>query len=181
MRPLVRIPSSAWLEPEEETTTIRQDVSRVVLPPADKAGVAETQEDIAMKRRSRLQKTEDRPISADSDSTTRPSSRPIGARSVGGRRLRMARGITVDSGAADPVMPRRMVRRRGNNIRSSQASRAGVHYVSATANRIRNEGETDCHFDTEAGQKLSWTFQIAAVSKVRVSPIPCRPQSLSRL
>ena len=69
----------------------------------------------------------------------------------GSRRLRMARGITVDSGAADPVMPRRMVRGRGNKIRPSAASRAGVHYVSASANRIKNGGETDLHFDTVDG------------------------------
>ena len=83
--------------------------------------------------------------------------------------MRMARGITVDSGAADPEMPRRMVRGRGNKIRSSKASRNGVHYVSATANRIRNEGETDLHFDTEDGKKLNWTFQIAEVNKVLAS------------
>ena len=81
----------------------------------------------------------------------------------------MARGITVDSGAADPVMPRRMVRGRGNKIRSSKASRVGVHYVSATAERIRNEGETDLHFNTEDGKKLNWIFQIAEVNKVLVS------------
>ena len=122
-----------------------------------------------MKRRSRLQKAEDRTVSAVSDSATRPSDRPIGARSAGGRRLRMARGITVDSGAADPAMPRRMVRGRSNKIRSSQASRAGVHYVSATANRIKNEGETDLHFDTQDGKKLNWMFQIAEVIKVLAS------------
>ena len=81
----------------------------------------------------------------------------------------MAKGITVDSGAADPVMPRRMVRGRGNKIRPSAASRAGVHYVSASANRIRNEGETDLHFDTEEGHSLNWTFQVAEVNKVLAS------------
>ena len=83
--------------------------------------------------------------------------------------MKMARGITVDSGAADPVMLRRMVRGRGNNIRSSKVSRAGVHYVSATANRIKNEGETDLQFDTEDGKKLNWTFQIAEANKVLAS------------
>ena len=83
--------------------------------------------------------------------------------------MRMARGITVDSGAADPVMPRRMVRGRGNKIRPSKVSEAGVHYVSATANRIKNEGEADLHFNTEDGQKLNWTFQIAEVNKVLAS------------
>ena len=45
----------------------------------------------------------------------------------------------------------------------------GVHYVSATANRIRNEGETDLLFDTEDGKRLNWTFQIAEVNKVLAS------------
>ena len=90
-------------------------------------------------------------------------------RTTGSRRLKMARGITVDSGAADPVMPRRMVRGRGNKIRPSAASRAGVHYVSASANRIRNEGETDLHFDTVEGHSLKWTFQVAEVNKVLAS------------
>ena len=68
-------------------------------------------------------------------------------------------------------MPRRMIRGRGNKIRSSKASRAGVHYVSATANRIKNEGETDLHFDTEVVQKINWTFHIAEVSKVLASVV----------
>ena len=75
----------------------------------------------------------------------------------------------MDSGAADPVMPRRMVRGKGNKIRPSAASRAGVHYVSASANRIRNEGETDLNFSTEEGHALQWTFQVAEVNKVLAS------------
>ena len=62
-----------------------------------------------------------------------------------------------------------MVRGRGNKIRSSKASRAGVHYVSATANRIRNEGETDLYCDTEDGKKLNWTFKVAEVNKALAS------------
>ena len=91
------------------------------------------------------------------------------AKRVGNRRLKMARGITVDSGAADPVMPRRMVRGKGNKIRPSAASRAGVHYVSACTNRIPNEGEVDLKFETKDGQKLNWVFQIAEVNKVLAS------------
>ena len=80
----------------------------------------------------------------------------------------MARGITVDSGAADNVMPRRMVRGKGK-VRQSAASRAGVHYVTASSNRIKNEGEADLEFKTEEGHDLSWTFQIAEVNKVLAS------------
>ena len=88
---------------------------------------------------------------------------------VTSRRLKMARGITIDPGAADPVMPRRMVRGNGNKIRPSAASRAGVHYISASANRIRNEGETDLHFETGEGHAMKWTFQVAEVNKVLAS------------
>ena len=41
--------------------------------------------------------------------------------------------------------------------------------MSAIANRVRNEGETDLHFDTEDGQKLNWTLQIAEVNKALAS------------
>ena len=81
----------------------------------------------------------------------------------------MARGITVDSGAADPVLPRRMVRGRGNNIRPSAASKAGVHYVAATSHRVANEGETDLHFMTIDGKRQNWRFQVAEVNKVLAS------------
>ena len=81
----------------------------------------------------------------------------------------MARGITVDSGAADNVLPRRLVRGRGNRVRSSAASRAGVHYVSASGNRIPNEGESDLAFFTAEGKSLSWLFQVAEVNKVLAS------------
>ena len=77
----------------------------------------------------------------------------------------MSRGMTVDSGAADNVIPRRMVRGKNNKIRPSPGSRRGVHYVSATNDRIPNEGECDFHFSTKDGQKESFTFQIAAVNK----------------
>ena len=79
--------------------------------------------------------------------------------------MRLARGITVDSGAADPVMPRRMVRGRFNKIRSSPGSRAGIHYLSATSNRIPNEGEADFNFSTAEGQHKKYVFQIAEVNK----------------
>ena len=80
------------------------------------------------------------------------------ATAVQGRRLRLARGITVDSGAADNVMPRRFIRGR-NKIRPSPASRAGVHYVVANDGRIPNEGEAGFEFP------MSWLFQIAEVNK----------------
>ena len=79
--------------------------------------------------------------------------------------LRMVRRMTVDPGAADNVIPRRMVRGKNNKIRPSPGSRKGVHYVSATNDRIPNEGECDFHFSTSDGQDESFTFQIAEVNK----------------
>ena len=90
------------------------------------------------------------------------------ARRVGSRRLQMARGITVDSGAADNVMPRRLLRS-GMKMRPSQASRAGVHCVAANSARIPNEGEADFIFQDKDGKNHSWTFQIAEVNKVLAS------------
>ena len=77
----------------------------------------------------------------------------------------MARGMTVDSGAADNVMPRRMVRGKFNRIRPSPGSRKGVHYVAANNARIANQGECDFKFSTKEGQEESFTFQIAEVNK----------------
>ena len=91
-----------------------------------------------------------------------------GATKIGGRRMRMARGITVDSGAADNVMPRRMMRK-GMRLRPSEASRAGVHYVAANGSRIPNEGETNLNFEDKDGVKHSWLFQVAEVNKVLAS------------
>ena len=45
-------------------------------------------------------------------------------------KLRLKRGITMDSGAGNNVMPRRMVMRK-SDIRESEGSRNGVHYVAA--------------------------------------------------
>ena len=81
------------------------------------------------------------------------------------KRMRMARGMTIDSGAADNVMPRRMVRGKDNRIRPSPGSRAGVHYVAACNTRIRNEGECDFHFTTKNGIPENYVFQIANVNK----------------
>jgi len=90
------------------------------------------------------------------------------ARKVGSRRLKMARGITVDSGAADNVMPRSTLRR-WMKVRQSEASRAGVHYVAANGARIANEGEADFAFQDKDGKRHSWVFQVADVNKVLAS------------
>ena len=91
------------------------------------------------------------------------------ARKIGVRRFRLARGITVDSGAADNVMPRRLLRGKASRVRPSEASIKGVCYVAADDGRIPNEGEADLPFETLEGNKHNWTFQIAEVNKVLAS------------
>ena len=80
----------------------------------------------------------------------------------------MARGITVDPGSADNVMPRRLVDGKMNQgkIRPSDASRAGVRYVAANNGRIRDEGEVDFKFNTSSGDAKSMCFQVAEVKMV---------------
>ena len=78
--------------------------------------------------------------------------------------MRLKRGITMDSGAGNNVMPRRMVKNKGK-IRASQGSKMGVHYIAANNGKIPNEGEYDLDFFTSEGNEESLTFQIAEVNK----------------
>ena len=68
------------------------------------------------------------------------------------RRYRLKRGFTADSGAGDPVIPRRMVN--AKKIRPSTGSRRGLHYVSATDHRIPTVGEISLEFQTDEGHRL---------------------------
>ena len=77
-------------------------------------------------------------------------------------RMRLKRGITMDSGAHHNVMPRRLAR---GKVRPSPGPRRGMNYVSASKCRIPNEGETDFEFTTTEGFDESWEFQIAEVNK----------------
>ena len=79
-------------------------------------------------------------------------------------RYRLRRGITMDSGAANNVMPRRMVRNQ-SKIRPSPGSLANVHYVAANNGRIPNEGEVDFNFGTNEGGQKMMVLQIAEVNK----------------
>ena len=83
------------------------------------------------------------------------------------RRFRIKRGLTADSGAGDPVMPRRMVNKK--KIRQSEGQRRGLHYVSATNHRIPNVGEVNLEFMTDEGHSESIVFQIADVNKPLMS------------
>ena len=70
----------------------------------------------------------------------------------------------MDSGAGNNVMPRRMVIRK-SEIRESEGSKNGAHYVAANNGRIPNEGEYDFNFSTVDGIEQCLTFQIAEVNK----------------
>ena len=84
--------------------------------------------------------------------------------SVESGRIKLRRGITMDSGAAHNVMPRKMVRDK-SQIRPSEGSKRGAHYVAANNGRIPNEGEYDFAFFTSEGVPETMTFQIAEVNK----------------
>ena len=79
------------------------------------------------------------------------------------RRFKIKRGITADSGAGDPVIPRRMVNVK--KIVPSAGSKRGLHYVSATNHRIPNVGEVDLEFETCEGFSEKIKFQVADVNK----------------
>ena len=83
------------------------------------------------------------------------------------RRCKLKRGITADSGAGDPVIPRRMVNVR--KIVPSAGSKRGLHYVSATNHRIPNVGEANLEFETSEGFSEKIRFQVADVNKVLLS------------
>lgn len=99
--------------------------------------------------------------------TKRAASSPrvmTAARKVGARRLRLSRGITMDSGASNNVMPRRMVRNK-TKIRESPGSKKGVMYVAANSGKIANEGEFDFQFETSEGNMEELIMQVAEVNK----------------
>ena len=79
------------------------------------------------------------------------------------RRLRLRKGITIDSGAANNVMPRRMIRKK-TAIRPSPSSIKGVNYIAANNGRIPNEGEFDFSFVTQEGHNETMVFQVAEVN-----------------
>ena len=81
-------------------------------------------------------------------------------------------GITIDSGAAENVMPKKCCER--FEVKESEGSRLGVHYVAANGDLMPNEGERKVEFVTDHGEQLNMTFQVSdsirkplgAVSKI---------------
>ena len=77
--------------------------------------------------------------------------------------VKLRRGITMDTGAHDNVMPERMAGQR--KIRASPGSKRGMCYVAAGNEKIANLGEIDFNFTSTEGHPASMVFQIANVNK----------------
>ena len=77
------------------------------------------------------------------------------------------RGFTVDSGAADHVIPRGWIA--FIHILESIGSRMGVTYIAANGSRINSEGEQRVPFMTREGSWMEIVFQVARVNKPLLS------------
>ena len=71
--------------------------------------------------------------------------------------------VTVDSGAIDSVIPRRIAS--GVKVKQTDASRAGLKYRSASGNAIVNEGERDLKGYSNEANRVDMTMQVAEVTK----------------
>ena len=88
-----------------------------------------------------------------------PSLNELGKTPCGWQLLSMA----VDSGAAETVIPHRLVMQ--HPIRETAASKSGMCYASATNQPIPNLGEQKLPMVTQEGTLRGMTFQAAPVSK----------------
>ena len=79
------------------------------------------------------------------------------------KQVKLRRGITMDTGAHDNVMPERMTGQR--KIRPSLGSKKGMCYVAAGNEKIANLGEIDFNFTSTEGHPASMVFQVANVNK----------------
>ena len=71
--------------------------------------------------------------------------------------------VTVDSGAIDTVIPRRVAQ--GVSVRQTEASRNRLKYRSASGNAIVNEGERSLRGYTKEANLVDMTAQVAEVTK----------------
>ena len=81
--------------------------------------------------------------------------------------VKIRRGLTVDSGAADHVMPISWLT--WIIMTMSLGALRGLHYVSASGGRLPNLGERKVEFLTEEGTWASIVFQIAGINKPLLS------------
>ena len=80
---------------------------------------------------------------------------------------RIRKGLTVDSGAADHVMPVGWLILLA--VLQSVGQRMGLHYVAADGTRIPNVGQQLVKFMTVDGTWCELMFQLAAINKPLVS------------
>ena len=71
--------------------------------------------------------------------------------------------ITIDSGAAESVMPEGMLQ--GVKLEESEGSRRGVHYITANGGKMPNLGEKKVFFRTRDGGTSSVIFQVTHARK----------------
>ena len=71
--------------------------------------------------------------------------------------------IAVDSGAAETVVPYKLIR--NHPIHETEASRSGLNYASAIGDPIPNLGEQSVPMCTREGTLRSMTFQAAPVTR----------------
>ena len=83
--------------------------------------------------------------------------------------MKVKRGLTVDSGAADHVMPLGWLPVLLFAIVASLGSKRGLHYVAADGTRIPNLGQQLVRFMTLDGKWVELMFQIDAINKPLVS------------
>ena len=81
--------------------------------------------------------------------------------------IRVRKGFTIDSGAADHVMPLGWLA--WIIVTASLGSIGGVNFISANGAKIPNKGEQKVRFMTSEGTWATWIFQVAGINKPLVS------------
>ena len=74
---------------------------------------------------------------------------------------------TLDSGAAESVLPKDMLKE--VPLKESKGSRSGLNYVAANGGRMPNLGEKNVNFRTKDGRNSNITFQVTSARKPLVS------------
>jgi hypothetical protein len=71
--------------------------------------------------------------------------------------------ITIDSSAAESVLPRDMLHE--IRLQESEGSKAGVQYVAANGGKMPNLGEKKVRFKTKNGMESNVVFQVTDARK----------------
>ena len=87
----------------------------------------------------------------------------IGAVAVENDWFEIPGGLTIDSGAAESVMPEGWCD--NYNTKVSEQQQAGVYYVTASGEELDNKGEKSVDMTLTDGRQFGHTFQVTDVSK----------------